>query len=166
PVEAKLRRLVELLQHEIAVRELGQKITTDTAERLSKTQRDFYLRQQLESIQRELGDEDQPELGDLRRQIAEANLPEDARREAERELARLATIPAASPEHGIIRTYLEWMASLPWAVTGGGVIDVALARRVLDEDHYDLEKVKDRILEYLAVKKLGRERFELRATDA
>jgi ATP-dependent Lon protease len=166
PVEAKLRRLVELLQHEIAVRELGQKITTDTAERLSKTQRDFYLRQQLESIQRELGDEDQPELGDLRRQIVEANLPEDARREADRELARLATIPAASPEHGIIRTYLEWMASLPWAVTGGGVIDVALARRVLDEDHYDLEKVKDRILEYLAVKKLRRERFERRAAEA
>jgi ATP-dependent Lon protease len=166
PVEAKLRRLVELLQHEIAVRELGQKITSDTAERLSKTQRDFYLRQQLESIQRELGEEGQPELADLRRQLDEAKLPEEARREAEREFARLATIPTASPEHGIIRTYLEWMASLPWNVTGGGVIDVALARRVLDEDHYDLEKVKDRILEYLAVKKLRRERFERRAAEA
>jgi ATP-dependent Lon protease len=165
-VDAKLRRLVELIQHEIAVRELGQKITSDTAERLSKTQRDFYLRQQLESIQRALGEEDQPELADLRRQIEEVNLPEDARREAERELARLATIPAASPEHGIIRTYLEWMASLPWTVTGGGLIDVALARRVLDEDHYDLEKVKDRILEYLAVKKLRRERFERLAAEA
>jgi ATP-dependent Lon protease len=163
--DAKLRRLIELLQHEIAVRELGQKITSDTTERLSKTQRDFYLRQQLESIQRELGDEDQPELADLRRQIEEANLPEDARREAERELARLATIPAASPEHGIIRTYLEWMATLPWAVTDGDGIDVALARRVLDQDHYDLEKVKDRILEYLAVKKLRRERFERRAAE-
>jgi ATP-dependent Lon protease len=166
PVEAKLRRLVELLQHEIAVRELGQKITSDTTERLSKTQRDFYLRQQLESIQRELGEEDQPELADLRRQIEEANLPEDARREADRELARLATIPPASPEHGIIRTYLEWMAALPWTVTSGDVIDVTLARRVLDEDHYDLEKVKDRILEYLAVKKLRRDRFERRAAEA
>jgi len=164
--DAKLRRLIELLQHEIAVRELGQKITSDTTERLSKTQRDFYLRQQLESIQRELGEEDQPELADLRRQIEEANLPEDARREAERELARLATIPAASPEHGIVRTYLEWLATLPWGVTGGDVIDVALARRVLDEDHYDLEKVKVRILEYLAVKKLRRERFERRAAEA
>jgi ATP-dependent Lon protease len=166
PVEAKLRRLVELLQHEVAVRELGQKITSDTTERLSKTQRDFYLRQQLESIQRELGEEDQPELADLRRQIEEANLPEDARREADRELARLATIPPASPEHGIIRTYLEWMAALPWTVTSGDVIDVTLARRVLDEDHYDLEKVKDRILEYLAVKKLRRDRFERRAAEA
>ena len=164
-VEAKLRRLLELLQHEIAVRELGQKITSDTTERLSKTQRDFYLRQQLESIQRELGEDDQPELADLRRQIEEADLPEDARREAERELARLASIPAASPEHGIIRTYLEWMATLPWAVTGGDVIDVPLARKILNEDHYDLEKVKDRILEYLAVKKLRRERFERRAAD-
>jgi ATP-dependent Lon protease len=166
PVDAKLRRVVELLQHEIAVRELGQKITSDTTERLSKTQRDFYLRQQLESIQRELGEEDQPELADLRRQIEDANLPEEARREAERELARLATIPAASPEHGIIRTYLEWMATLPWAVTSGAVIDVPVARRVLDEDHYDLEKVKDRILEYLAVRKLRRERFERRAAEA
>jgi ATP-dependent Lon protease len=166
PVGAKLRRLVELLQHEVAVRELGQKITSDTTARLSKTQRDFYLREQLESIQRELGEEGQPELADLRRQIDEADLPEEARREAERELARLATIPTASPEHGIIRTYLEWMASLPWNVTGGGVIDVALARRVLDEDHYDLEKVKDRILEYLAVKKLRQERLERRAAEA
>jgi ATP-dependent Lon protease len=148
------------------VRELGQKITSDTTERLSKTQRDFYLRQQLESIQRELGEEDQPELADLRRQIEEANLPEEARREADRELARLATIPPASPEHGIIRTYLEWMAALPWTVTSGDVIDVTLARRVLDEDHYDLEKVKDRILEYLAVKKLRRDRFERRAAEA
>jgi ATP-dependent Lon protease len=164
--DAKLRRLIELLQHEIAVRELGQKITSDTTERLSKTQRDFYLRQQLESIQRELGEEDQPELADLRRQIEEAHLPEDARREAERELARLASLPAASPEHGIIRTYLEWMATLPWTVTSGDVIDVNLARRVLDEDHYDLEKVKDRILEYLAVKKLRRDRFERRAAEA
>jgi ATP-dependent Lon protease len=166
PAEAKLRRLIELLQHEIAVRELGQKITSDTTERLSKTQREFYLRQQLEAIQRELGEEDQPELADLRRQIEEANLPEDARREADRELGRLAAVPAASPEHGIIRTYLEWMAALPWAVTTGDAIDVTLARRVLDEDHFDLEKVKDRILEYLAVKKLRRDRFERRAAEA
>ena len=165
PVEAKLRRLIELLQHEIAVRELGQKITSDTTERLSKTQRDFYLRQQLESIQRELGEEDQPELADLRRQIEEAKLPEDARREAERELARLATIPPASPEHGIVRTYLEWIATLPWSVTSGDVIDVPLARSVLDEDHYDLEKVKERILEYLAVKKLRRDRLERQAAE-
>jgi ATP-dependent Lon protease len=161
--DAKLHRLIELLQHEVAVRELGQKITSETAERMSKAQREFYLREQLQSIQRELGESEDPELADLTRQIAEGGLPEEARREAERELARLASIPAASPEHGIIRTYLEWIASLPWSVTGGADIDVAQARRVLDEDHYDLEKVKDRILEYLAVKKLRRERRERQA---
>ncbi|MGH7341810.1 MAG: LON peptidase substrate-binding domain-containing protein, partial [Candidatus Rokuibacteriota bacterium] len=165
PVTAKLRRLVDLLQREVAVRELGRKITTDTEERLSKTQRDFYLREQLRSIQRELGESDGGDAGvaELRRKIEEAGLPEEARREAERELARLATIPPASPEHGMIVTYLEWMASLPWNKLAGGVIDIRHARQVLDEDHFDLEKVKDRILEYLAVKKLRQERAA--ATD-
>ena len=121
-VEAKLRRLIDLLQHELAVRELGQKITTETDERMTKAQREYFLREQLRSIQRELGEEDgggQP-VAELRRQIEEAGLPEEARREAERELARLATVPPASPEHGIIRTYLEWMASLPWSKLAGG----------------------------------------------
>lgn len=161
PVHAKLRRLVDALQREVAVRELGHKIDTDTRERLSKTQREYILREQLRSIQRELGEE--PEGGDtsdLRRRVEEAHLPDEARREAERELGRLATLPAASPEHGMIRTYLEWMASLPWSTLTGGAIDIARARRVLDEDHYDLEKVKDRLIEYLAVKKLRRERAE------
>jgi ATP-dependent Lon protease len=159
PVSAKLQRLIEPLQHEIAVRELGQKITKETAERLSKTQRDHYLREQLRSIQQELGEEDGgTEAADLRRRVEEAGLPEEARREAERELARLATIPVASPEHGLIRTYLEWMVSLPWKRLSGGTIDIARARKVLDEDHYDLEKIKERLLEYLAVKKLRQER--------
>jgi ATP-dependent Lon protease len=160
PVTAKLRRLVDLLQREVAVRELGRKITTDTEERLSKTQRDFYLREQLRSIQRELGDSDggDTSVAELRRRIEEAGLPDEARREAERELARLAGIPPTSPEHGMIVTYLEWMASVPWNKLAGGVIDIRRARGVLDEDHFDLEKVKDRILEYLAVKKLRQER--------
>jgi len=159
PVDRKLRRLVDLLQRELAVRELGRKITTETQERLSKTQREYYLREQLRSIQKELGEgEEADETGELRARIEAANLPEEARREAERELSRLASIPAASPEHGIIRTYLEWMADLPWNRMSGGAIDVARARQVLDEDHYDLEKVKDRILEYLAVKKLRQDR--------
>jgi ATP-dependent Lon protease len=160
PVTAKLRRLLELLQRELAVRELGRKITTDTEERLSKKQKDFYLREQLRSIQRELGDEEEGsgEVAELRRQIEEAHLPEDARREAERELSRLAGISPASPEHGMIHTYLEWLASLPWSKLDGGTIDIHQARQVLDEDHFDLEKIKDRILEYLAVKKLRQER--------
>ena len=159
-VDARLRRLIDVLQRELAVRELGQKITTETQERLSKSQREYYLREQLRSIQRELGEgeEDQGETAELRRRLDQAPLPEEARREVDRELSRLANIPAASPEHGIIRTYLEWMAALPWAATSGGSIDVRLARKVLDEDHYDLDKIKDRIVEYLAVKKLRQER--------
>jgi ATP-dependent Lon protease len=162
PISAKLRRLVDLLQRELAVRELGKKITTETEERLTKKQREYYLREQLRSIQRELGEDQEgtDETAELRRRVEEAGLPDEARREAERELERLATIPAASPEHGLVRTYLEWMASLPWRKLDGGAIDIAQARRVLDEDHFDLEKVKDRILEYLAVKKLREERVE------
>jgi len=160
PVSAKLRRLVDLLQRELAVRELGRKITTDTEEKLSKKQREYYLREQLKSIQKELGEDEGggTEVAELRRRLDEAGLPEQAKREADRELARLAGLSAASPEHGMITTYLEWMANLPWNKLGGGTIDIHHARRVLDEDHFDLEKVKDRILEYLAVKKLRQER--------
>ena len=162
PVSAKLRRLIDLLQRELAVRELGRKITTETEERLTKKQREYYLREQLRSIQKELGDEQErgSEGAELRRRIEEAGLPDEARREAERELARLAGLSPASPEHGMIVTYLEWMASLPWNKLGGGAIDIRRARQILDEDHFDLEKVKDRILEYLAVKKLRQERLE------
>ena len=162
PVTAKLRRLVDLLQRELAVRELGRKITTDTEERLSKTQRDYYLREQLRSIQRELGEDEGDDSGaaELRGRIEEARLPDEARREAERELGRLASIPPSSPEHGMILTYLEWMASLPWSKLGGGTIDIHRARQVLDEDHFDLDKIKERILEYLAVKKLRQERAD------
>ena len=160
PVTTKLRRLVDLLQREVAVRELGRKITTETEEKLTKKQREYYLREQLRAIQRELGEEDggASEVTELRRRIEEARLPEEARREAERELTRLAGLSPASPEHGMVVTYLEWMASLPWSKLAGGAIDIHRARQVLDEDHFDLEKVKDRILEYLAVKKLRQER--------
>ena len=160
PLTAKLRRLVDLLQRELAVRELGRKITSETEERLSKKQREYYLREQLRSIQRELGEEQEGEgqVVALRRRIEEAGLPEEPRREAERELGRLAGLSPASPEHGMIATYLEWMASLPWSKLDGGTIDIGRARAVLDEDHFDLEKIKDRLLEYLAVKKLRQER--------
>src|SRR6185436_17219908 len=162
PVSAKLRRLIDLLQRELAVRELGRKITTETEERLTKKQREYYLREQLRSIQKELGDEQErgSEGAELRRRIEEAGLPDEARREAERELTRLAGLSPASPEHGMIVTYLEWMASLPWNKLSGGEIDIRRARQILDEDHFDLEKVKDRILEYLAVKRLRQDRLE------
>ncbi|MDF3043568.1 MAG: ATP-dependent protease La [Thermomicrobiales bacterium] len=166
PVEAKLRRLIEILQHEESVRELGQQIAAETQGRMTKAQREYFLREQLRSIQQELGEGgDDPEIGELRRKITETTLPQDVRREAERELERLATIPPASPEHGIIRTYLDWIAELPWDKLSGGEIDIARARQVLDEDHYDLEKIKDRILEYLAVRKLREDRETARKED-
>ncbi len=158
-IDAKLRRLIDLMQHEVTIRELGHKIVTATQERISKTQRDYFLREQVRSIQKELGEgNDQVEVGDLRKRIVEAGLSEEAQKEAERELDRLSTTPAASPEYGIIRTYLEWMVNLPWNKLTGNVIDVRYSKQVLDEDHYDLDKVKDRILEYLAVKRLRQER--------
>ena len=129
------------------------------SQRLSKKQREYFLREQLRSIQQELGEDgSDSQVVELRRRIEEARLPDEARREAERELSRLAGISPASPEHGMVLTYLDWMASLPWSKLGGGTIDIRRARQVLDEDHFDLEKIKDRILEYLAVKKLRQER--------
>ena len=157
---AKLRRLVEVLQHEIAVQELQRKITTETSEQLNKSQREFMLREQMRTIQKELGESDSQNLEarELRKKVEEAKLPAEARKEAERELARLDQMPPGSPEFGIVRTFLEWMVSLPWSKTSGGAIDIAKSRAILDEDHYDLEKIKERILDYLAVQKLRQER--------
>jgi ATP-dependent Lon protease len=162
-VENKLQRLIEIVQQELAVRELQQQIASAAQEKISKTQREYILREQLKSIQRELGEEDaeQAEIQELRNQLEAAQLPEEARKEAFRELSRLERLPAISPEYGMIRTYLDWMVSLPWNTTTGEAIDLVYAQQVLDEDHYDLEKIKDRILEYLAVKKLKSERAAL-----
>ncbi|HET6371250.1 MAG TPA: LON peptidase substrate-binding domain-containing protein, partial [Nitrospiria bacterium] len=168
PIPSKLRRLIELVQHELAVRELGARITSQTREQMDKAQRDYFLREQMKAIQKELGEEgpEQAEAAELRRRMGEVPLSEEARKEAERELVRLEQIPPASPEHGIIRTYLDWLLSLPWEKHTGAPIDVARARAVLDEDHYDLEKIKDRILEHLAVKKLRDERQPKPVTSA
>jgi len=156
----KLRRLIELLQHEIAVGELEEKITSETREKISKSQRDYMLREQMKTIQRQLGEEDGDgsELQDLRKALDEARFPEEVRNEAEREYRRLAQMQPGSPESGMIRSYLDWLVSLPFGKTTGRPIDVARARQILDEDHYDLEKIKDRILDYLAVQKLKSER--------
>ncbi|HZU07992.1 MAG TPA: endopeptidase La [Chloroflexota bacterium] len=158
-VTAKLERLARFLGRELEILEIGKRIQSTAQEQMTKTQREYFLREQLRAIRRELGEEEGSEINELRRRLEEAGLPEEARREAERELARLESLPAASPEHGIIRNYLDWLASLPWNRCTGGTIDVARARQVLDEDHYDLEKIKERILEYLAVRKLKEERL-------
>ena len=159
-VREKLQRLTGHLQREIEVLRIEESIRSQAQERISKSQREYILREQLRAIQRELGEEDQQarEVAVLRKRIEEAGLPPEARQEAERELNRLEQLPAISPEHGIIRTYLDWLVELPWSKTTGHLIDVHRARQVLDEDHYDLEQIKERILEYLAVRKLKEER--------
>lgn len=156
----KLKQLITLVQQELAVRELQQQIASDAQEKISKTQREYMLREQLKSIQRELGEDDSEpaEIQELRQQLEAARLPDEAHKEAFRELSRLERLPDISPEYGMIRTYLDWMVSLPWSVTTGGSIDLDYARRVLDADHYNLERIKDRMLEYLAVKKLKADR--------
>jgi ATP-dependent Lon protease len=156
-VVARLRHLSQLLARELEVVQLGTQIQTQVQSEIDKGQREFFLRQQLKAIQDELGegDEQQAEVNELRGKIEAAKLPEDALKAAERELARLEKLPPAAAEHGVIRTYLEWLTELPWAIETEDNLDIAHAREVLDADHYDLEKIKDRILEYLAVRKLN-----------
>jgi ATP-dependent Lon protease len=153
---AKLKRLVGLLQHEVAVRQVMQSVSTRTNAELSKVQREHILRKQIEAIQRELGDDDpeQAESRDLKTKLSALALPDEARREVEREVQRLERIPPVSPEHGIIRTYLDWVLKLPWGQRSTAGLEVAHAARVLDRDHYDLVKVKERIVDYVAVRKL------------
>src|SRR3954447_837340 len=158
-LQEKLTALNTFIAKELDVLELGKKIQSDVQEELGKNQREFYLREQLKAIQRELGEttETEAEITELRQKIDESGMPEEAAKEARRELDRLTKLPAAAAEYGVIKTYLDWLTSLPWNTSTEGQIDVAKARQILDEEHYDLEKIKDRILEYLAVRKLKRE---------
>ncbi len=155
-VARRLRRLSELLARELEVIQIGSQIQSEVESGIEKGQREYYLREQLKAIQRELGEEDetQAEVNELRERIEAAALPEEARKAADRELSRLERLPAAAAEYGVIRTYLDWLVDLPWSVRTDDNLDIAHAREVLDADHYDLEKVKDRILEYLAVASL------------
>src|SRR5260370_12890411 len=156
----KVERLLGNLAQELEVLELGRKIQSQAEEQMGKAEREYFLREQLKAIQRELGEVDREhgELAELRERIDKAGLSSEARREADRELARLERIPSASPESSVIRTYLELIVSLPWNTSTGGEVDVASARKILDDDHYDLEKVKQRIVEHLAVRRLKQER--------
>ena len=156
----RARKVTELVARELEVLAIGSKIQSQIRESMDKTQRDFYLRQQLQAIRKELGETDENEvaLDDLRERLAKAGLPEEASKQADREIDRLANIPTASPEHSMVRTYLEWIADLPWGIVTEDNLDLRHAKRVLDEDHFDLNRVKDRILEFLAVMKLRAER--------
>ena len=155
-VARRLRRLSELLARELEVARIGSRIQSQVQSELDRTQRDYVLRQQLKAIQEELGERDpgEAEVEELREQLAGIALPEEVARQAERELARLEKLPQAAAEHGVIRTYLEWIVSLPWDKLSEDNLDLGHARGVLDADHYDIERVKDRILEFLAVRKL------------
>jgi ATP-dependent Lon protease len=155
-VEQRLRELSVIMSRELEVFELGTRIQSQVQSELDKGQREYFLRQQLKAIQEELGegDPEQAELQELRGRVEEAELPEEPRKAVERELARLERLPAASAEYGVIRTYVEWILSLPWSTMTEDNLDLDRARAILDEDHYDLDKVKDRIIESLAVAKL------------
>ncbi|HXG21204.1 MAG TPA: endopeptidase La [Methylomirabilota bacterium] len=155
-VRARLEKLSTILNREIELVELGHKIQSQVQSELNKNQKEFYLRQQMRAIQKELGEGDtrSNEIEELKKKIEEARMPEEARKAADNELERLRIIPPESAEHSMVRTYLEWLVNLPWAISTEDNLDIPHARQVLDEDHYDLEKIKDRILEYLAVRKL------------
>jgi ATP-dependent Lon protease len=158
-VGERLREVSLILNRELEVFELGTKIQSQVQSELEKGQREFFLRQQLKAIQEELGESDpeQAEAAELRTRLEELDLPEEVGKAAFRELGRLERLPSAAAEYGVIRTYLDWIVTLPWQVTTTDNLDLDRAREVLDEDHYDLEKVKERIIEHLAVSKLRRD---------
>jgi len=155
-VKARLQKVTALITGEMEVLEMATKIQSQVKSEMEKGQKDYYLRQQLKAIQEELGEGDERtlEVKELTKKIEEAKLPPEAKKEAERELNRLSKMPTASAEYTVSRTYLDLMVALPWSISTTDNLDILAARKVLDEDHYDLEKVKERILEYLAVRKL------------
>ncbi|HEY47352.1 MAG TPA: endopeptidase La [Anaerolineae bacterium] len=157
---AKLQRLNNILSREVEVLSLGQQIQQEARTEIEKVQREYFLREQLKAIQRELGEEDEQaaEVEEFRKRMEEANMPEEAEKQARRELDRLARLPTAAAEYGVIRTYLDWLVSVPWEKGTQDNLDLANARAVLDDDHYGLKDVKERILEYLAIRKLKIER--------
>ena len=154
--EARAQRVSEKLARQIELLELSRKIGDETKESMDKSQRQYFLREQLKAIQKELGEEDGKgsEVEELRKKIYEAKMPPEVEQEALKELARFERIPEMAAEHSLLRTYLDWLVELPWSVSTKEEIDLPKAREILDTDHYGLEKVKKRIIEFLAVRKL------------
>jgi len=155
-VRSRLEKLSNLLARELDVAQLGQKIQASVHERVEKGQREFFLREQLRAIKKELGEDEEgsAELAEFKEKIEKAGMTEEAKKEATKELERLGRMNAQSAEYSVIATYLDWLTALPWSKTTEDVLDVTGVRKVLDEDHWDLEKVKDRIVEFVAVRKL------------
>ena len=159
-VREKLLKLNGLMVRELEVLELGRKIQSEAQSEMEQMQREYFLREQIKAIKKELGEADEQtvEAEDYRHRIESAGMPEEARTEALRELSRLEKMPPQAAEYSVIKTYLDWLVAMPWQVATDDLLDIAHALRVLDEDHYDLQDIKDRILEYLAVRKLKQER--------
>ena len=154
-VKARLEKSTVLLNREIQRIQLGEKIQSEVQDEISKTQREYYLREQMKAIKKELGeDEDAVEITELEEKIKAAGMSEEAEKVAMKELDRLKKIPPQSPEHSVSRTYLEWLVELPWSESTDDRVDTKVAQKILDEDHYGLDDVKERIIEYLAVRKL------------
>src|SRR4249919_3246257 len=151
---AKLQAVAAALSREISLLELKSKIESETQEEMTDAQRQYYLRQQLKTIQDELGEGEKTDFEEVRKRIHDARLPEAVAAVAAREVERLERTPSASPDHQMIRTYLDWVLDVPWSTVTADRLDPVAARQVLDDDHYDLDKVKERIVEYLAVQKL------------
>lgn len=158
-VKERLKKVNAFINNELQVLELAGKIQSQVKNEMEKGQREYYLRQQLKAIQDELGegDEHAVELNELSKKIKDVKLPEEAQKEADRELSRLAKMHPSSAEYTVARTYLDWLIALPWAVSTKDSLNIPFAKKILDEDHYDLIKVKERILEYLAVRKLKKD---------
>jgi len=163
----KLKKVHGMLIREAKVIELSHKIQDDAREEIEKVQREYFLREQIKAIQRELGegDDQTADVEEFRKRVKELNLPEEPQKQAKREIDRLARLPSSSAEYGVIRTYLDWLTSIPWKSTTEDNLDVDHARSVLDEDHYGLKDVKERILEFLAVRKLRYERRDEQKAD-
>ena len=155
-VRVRLEKINQHLAKELEVQQLRNKIQTEVQDRVQQTQREYYLREQMKAIQKELGEQDegQRDVEDLKKKIEEAGMPDEVKKEALKELGRLSRMSPMAADYSLTRNYIEWLAVLPWSKTSGAEVDIPKAKEVLDTDHYDLEKVKDRILDYLSVRRL------------
>src|SRR6201982_1065141 len=155
-VRVRLEKINQHLAKELEVQQLRNKIQSEVQDRVQQTQREYYLREQMKAIQKELGEQDEGarDTEELRQKIESAGMPDEVKKEALKELGRLSRMSPMAADYGVTRNYVEWLAVLPWAKTSGGEVDILKAKEILDTDHYDLQKVKDRILDYLSVRRL------------